>query len=364
MTYKDKLLAVYKHQNSGSIPWAAYGGFLLPCGENERYLRNAGCGWIHWTPVCSWLPPGMGHMNGWILESEVKNVDTSIRFVWRDGKRAIRRTYETPVGTIYEELEQEPGYHSNWVKKFMIEKHEHYEVVKYIVENTLFRECYGDFEEARDNLGTDGVELAVCDRSPFQKLLLEICGTEQLTFDLTDRPDIVEDLLSAMARKQDEAFSIIADSPAEVVWMVDNVTGDITTPGVFDKYCMPFYNRQCDLLHSRDKILAVHFDGRLKPLKTLIDSTNIDVIESFSFREMGGDMTIEEADAAWPDKSIVANIPSFLCNRGEREIRIYLEDLLTRVSPRKNFMLELSENFPPPELRRVLPILADVMSHQ
>ena len=67
--------------------------------------------------------------------------------------------------------------------------------------------CVSVILEAQDNMGDDGVELAVIDRSPFQKLLIEICGTERLTFDLHDRPELVEDLLYAMEEKQDEAFS-------------------------------------------------------------------------------------------------------------------------------------------------------------
>ena len=74
MTLRDQLLSVYQKRNKGKIPFAAYGGFLLPTGSLDRQLRNKGCGWIRWTPVCSWQPPGMSHMNGWTFESEIKNV--------------------------------------------------------------------------------------------------------------------------------------------------------------------------------------------------------------------------------------------------------------------------------------------------
>jgi hypothetical protein len=363
MTHREKTMQIYRRTNSGDIPWAAYGGFLLPQGANERLLRNQGCACLHWTPVCSWIAPGMSHMNGWMLEGEIKDTVASVRFRWENGARIIIRQYDTPKGSVSEELHEEPGYHSLYVKKFLIKRPEDYEVVKYMVENTILRENYGLWQDASENLGQDGVELAVTDRSPFQKMLLELCGLERLYFDLHDIPDTVSDLLQSLARKAIEAFTIVAKSPAEIVWMVENVTGSVTNPQAYRKYCLPFYNQVAGMIHAQHKILAMHFDGALNALKELIAQTDVDVVESFSLMEVGGDMSIENAFAAWPTKAIVANLPSILCTFEKKEIWCYLEDFFSRL-PSRNFMFELSENFPLPELRRVLPIFADFMNSQ
>jgi len=207
------------------------------------------------------------------------------------------------------------------------------------------------------------VQLAVVDRSPFQKTLIELCGTERLHFDFLETPEVVDELLEALACKQDEAYRIVAEFPAEVVWMVDNVTGDITEPRMFEKHCVPFYNRQARLLHDAGKLLAVHFDGRMRPLKDLIACVDVDVVESFTLPGMGGDLSIEEAFAAWPGKAVVANIAACLCQLDRAGILEWLEAFFARL-PSRNFMFELSENFPPAELRRVLPIFAELMSQQ
>lgn len=364
MTPKEKLLSIYRKEGQGEIPWAAYGGFLLPWGSVERDLRNRGCGLIQWTPVSSWQPPGMGHMKGWELESEIRDVEMSIRAVWENGEKTLVRTYDTPLGSVSEKMREEPGYHSLWIKEFLVKTPGDYEIVKFMVENTVFREQYDSFVEAEEKMGDDGVTLAVVDRSPWQKTLIEITGTERIYFDLHDDPGPVEDLLLTMEKKQDEAYQIIADSKAEIVWMVDNLTGDLTPPGVFEKYCLPFYNKVAKLLHDKDKFLAVHMDGKLRALKDLIKQTDIDVIESFTLPETGGDLPIEEASAVWEDKSIMANIPAFLCYQSEEEVRDYLRTLLTKVSPRKNFMLELSENLPHPFWKKTLPLVAEIMQNQ
>ena len=134
LTAHEQVMSVYRKQNTGRIPWAAYGGFLLPSGRNEREMRNRGCVWLTYERVCSWMPPAMGHLSGWMGECEIKNVGMSVRFVWANGQRLLRRTYETPVGTVYEDLHAEPAYHSLWVKKYLVEKPEDYKVVQYIVE--------------------------------------------------------------------------------------------------------------------------------------------------------------------------------------------------------------------------------------
>jgi hypothetical protein len=363
MTHYEQMMAVYRRNNTGSIPWAAYGTFLLPSGANERELRNSGCGWIHWTPVCSWIAPGMSHMAGWMFEGEIKDATASIKLKWENGRRIIRRQYDTPKGSVYEELHEELGYHSLYVKKFLIEKPEDYEVVKYMVENTVLRPNYEGWCDAHGNLGTDGVELAVIDRSPFQKTLLELCGTERLYFDLHEIPEVVEDLLQVLARKELEAFAIVADSPAEVVWMVENITGSITAPRMYQKYCLPFYNQVAKLLHDKNKVLAMHLDGLMGPLKDLIAQTDVDVVESFTLPEMGGNVSIKDACNAWPDKAIVANIPAHFCRLEKKAIWQFLEEFFTQL-PTKNFMFELSENFPLKELRRVLPIFSDFMNNQ
>jgi hypothetical protein len=303
-------------------------------------------------------------MNGWSCESEIRNAEMSVHYRWSDGRRTIRRRYDTPVGSVYEDLVEEPGYHSQTIQSFLIKSPADYAVVRYMVENTIFREQYQSFIDAEKQLGEDGVQFAVTDRSPFQKLLIELCGPQRLHLDYADDPALVDGLLQAMAAKMDEAFDIVAASPAEIVWIVDNVTCDLTPPRMFQRYCLPFYQRQVEKLHAAGKVVLVHFDGRLGPISRLIGQTQIDVVESFSLPGMGNDMTLRNACAAWPDKAIVANIPACLCSWPEPRVREYVRNLLLEVRDHGNFMLELSENFPPEGLLHTLPIVADEMTRQ
>jgi len=49
------------------------------------------------------------------------------------------------------------------------------------------------------------------------------------------------DLYYSIDKKLDEAYRSVADLPAEIVWIPDNVTEDLISPKMFEKYCLPFY---------------------------------------------------------------------------------------------------------------------------
>lgn len=361
MTLREKMLAVYQRKNEGEIPLAAY-AFELPRGSIERKIRNIGCGLVDWHPTVSLMP--LSQLFTRFYESEAKDVKRSVKTIWEGGEKILVRMYDTPLGSIFEKIRTEPGYHSEWRVKHLIDDPRDYEVVKFIIQNTIYRQQYDLFLEAQDKLGDDGVVLAVTDRSPWQKMLIELVGSQRLFLDLQDHKDLVEDLLFTIEKKQEEAYAIIAGSPAEVVWIVDNLTGDLTSPRIFEKYVLPFYNRQGKLLHQKNKILAVHLDGRLKCLKRLIQEADIDVVESLTLPGAGGDLSIGEASGAWKDKSIVANIPASLCFKDKKTVQEYVQKLLLEVSPRKSFMWEVSEDLPYPFWKDTLLWIVDAMQNQ
>jgi len=349
MTLRERMLAVYHRKNPDRIPWAAY-GMLIPRGKIERELRNSGCGLIEMHSVYT---------------SKIKNVEISVKEDWEGNEKVITRTYHTPLGSVSEKVKTDPAYHtSTWRKEFLIKSPSDYRIVKFIVENTIYYENYHSFLEARDNLGDDGVILTGMDRTPWQKMLIELVGVQRLFLDLYDNRYLVEDLLSSLEEKSDEAYKIAASSPAEVIWAPDNITGDVTEPKLFERYCLPFYMKQGRLLHQQNKAYIVHMDGKLKCLKNLIKKADINAVESFTFPEGGGDLPFEEAKTVWKDKSIIANLPAFLCFKEEKIVKKYIHNFLTQISSKNNFMLEISEDLPHRTWRKTLSWVAEVMKEQ
>lgn len=347
LTPKERMLSIFHRKMPDRTPLAAYCmSIILPRGTAEREVREKGCGLVQFEKVYT---------------TEIKNVEIGIRQIWENGGEVTIYTHHTPVGSIYEKIKlSSGGYHSKWIKEFMIKKPSDYGVVKYIIENTVYHKNYDYFIEVQENLGEDGILIANMDRTPFQRTLIELTGTERLCIDLYERPDIVEDLFDSLQRKQDEIYRIAADSPAEIIHNFDNLTEDITEPKWFQKYCLPLYDKYGSMLHEKGKIYAVHMDGKLNHLKDLIKKAEIDVIESFTLPDAGGNLSIQEAKDAWKDKVIVANVPPFFCFKNESFIRKYIRDLLAQV-PKERFMLEVSENLPQKFWKQTLSIVADAV---
>jgi len=150
---------------------------------------------------------------------------------------------------------------------------------------------------------------------------------------------------------------MVCESQAEIIWQPDNISCDMTSPKYFQQYCLPYYQKYGARLHARGKVYVVHMDGRLRAIRDLIAQSPIDAIESFSFPEIGGDLSLAEARAAWPGKVILPNFPSSLATESEEKIESFLNGFLAETGAQRDTMLQVSEDIPPGTWRRLLPIL-------
>lgn len=354
MTMRERLLAVYRRQEPDRLPIAIYSRYL-PRGTAERELRSLGLAIIDYCPVVSMLAPPWHTQTSYL--SEVKGAALEIRWSWDNGQKVETRSYRTPMGTVFQEARPDNASGSDWITKHYISQRQDYKVMQYLVENTVFRRNDQALEVASANLGEDGVVLGRVDRSPFQKLLIELAGPERLLLDLATEPDPVVELLDALDQRMNEAFRSVVDSKAEVIWQPDNITSALTPPAYFKRYCVPFYERQGKLCHEVGKPYLVHMDGRVKALKDLIAQCPIDAVESFSLPEIGGDMTFAEARGAWPDKLVLPNFPSPRAYASRQEVEGFLDNLLSEAAGGLPFTLQFSEDIPQSEWARILRIV-------
>ena len=152
-----------------------------------------------------------------------------------------------------------------------------------------------------------------------------------------------------------------AESDVEVFWQPDNISADMTPPAAFARYCQPFYDERA---HAVAQPYVVHMDGRLKPIQAAVAASALDVVESFSLPQVGNDLTLAEAWAAWPDKVILPNFPAPLCRESSAGITSFVEALLTQVGAARPFMLQFSEDIPTAEWSRVVPLVSELFQRR
>ncbi len=311
----DKLPFFYSWANS-QIGWA------------ERECRNRGMG-MFWA-----RPPYITKMHG-VKSSETQAVSS--------GKVVLRRTYSTPVGSVYLDEKREPGveqWHAlrswrnilPWQTDRLIKGPEDYKVLKYMIENTEYIPYYFPIEQAMDWLGDDGVVVNTLPLSPMQTLMVDWIGSEGGRFFIhhAKYPDLVEELYRAISKSREPLYEIAAKSPAPINACGGNIDGVLVNPKLFQKYFMPEYEKQAKVLHEHGKLMQVHMDGRVGVLKDLIAKTPIDIVEALHPPPMG-DLPIGEALSLWKDKVVWASFPASVIILGPEAVKKHALNLLRDV---------------------------------
>jgi len=327
LNIKERIMAVYRGEEPNRIPWLIYDA-LCPRGYMSRQLRNKGLGL---------------KVAASVLREEMPYVRVETKSVGN----IIHRIFHTPVGDVSmkERIGLCEGAGSSWIIEHLIKSVSDFEVVEFMVEDTVYIPDYEPFLEAERNLGDDGIVFVWAGRSPLQKMQIEIMGYRTFAISLYKYPKEFESLLRVLEKKADERYQIIAESPAEVINGTDNINSEIVSPKLFEKYIIPFYERQSHLLHKKDKILEDHMDGKLKNLKNLISKMDLDVIEAFTPPPMG-DLPLAEAREAWKGKVISLNFPESVFLEGIEAVKKQTIEILNEAVPGDNFMITITEDVP------------------
>ena len=169
-------------------------------------------------------------------------------------------------------------------------------------------------------------------------------GLQRFAIDSRNNKKQFDDLYETLRKKELELYKLVSDSPADVCIMGENITGIVTNPKLFENYCVPFYQEIARILHKKEKVLGVHFDGKLKCLTKLIGQTDIDVIEAFTPPPVG-DLEIDEARKEWKNKVLWTSFPASLSMNTELNlVKKETLEILRRASPGDHFAIGITED--------------------
>lgn len=357
MTIKENMLCAYKGLPQERPALGIYARYL-PHGEVERQVRNLGMGIIEYVPVTTQIGPPWHMLPGFL--SETPGIGLSSRYRWEKGKVRETRTFSTSQGEVFADIGSSKGAGSEHISSYYIKSLEDYGKIREIVEKSVLTPNTELYQSVSERLGEDGVVMGRMDRTPHQKLLLELAGAQRFLMDLYTEPEPVEELMEAVGRRYKEQAEIMAQGPAEIIWIPDNVTVDMTPPDAFRKYVLKYYQYCVTCAHQAGKLVAAHFDGKIRPLLPLIQEAGIDILESVSDPRIGGDMEYKELREVFQDKVILPNFPANLSFSSREAIASYLGGLLEEVKG-KPFMLQISEDLPDGTWKRIIPLVAECM---
>jgi len=370
MTKSERLKAAFRGEQPDRLPWAVWPGFMV-LGAAERELRNRGMGLYLPIPVHVLDP---------------KQLDTDDEFMTEPehGLRRVRRSYRTPHGTLTATLEHsyKPAFHVMFAemavyppglvptdgisqhghdmtggagreqthaglapRTFPFKSAEDYSALQHIIENTLWLPSYKQMARTLDWMGDEGVPMAVWWNSPFQELANDWMGRERCYDEWQSNPDAFQEVYEILAAKQRELFPILLDSPADVIWIGDDLDGDAVTPEAFDTFFAPLYDELAEAAHAKGKLVGVYASGKLKGLAEQIAATEIDFLDGVQ-APPAGDLDIAEAREILRGKTLCWNLPGDMLTSDSAAIRKHVEELLEAIAPGDRFVLSVSSPCP------------------
>ena len=246
---------------------------------------------------------------------------TVIEYVAPVGK--LRLTYE-----VAESMVAMSGIEP-YLTQHLIKSEEDYRIAEHIIEHTEIVPQFDKILQDERELGDNGFVVPCLHRIPFQQALLEYLGEVPLFTALYDSPRLLDRLIHLLDQQFIQILQQLSDLPAIYVEFGDNLDGVMTNPKLFEKYCLPYYQKYTEILHGQGKKVGSHTDGNVKPLLHLLAESGLDVSESFSPVPLT-ECTFEEAWETWENGPMIwGGFPSPILE--ERTSEVQFQDYVHRI---------------------------------
>ncbi len=247
------------------------------------------------------------HIGNWYDEKYTGRVEKTIRI--DNNVRTV--TYHTPGGDLTnKEMLAADGTWS--IREHFVKELHDLKIMRLIVESTRFIPRFDRVDAIMKEMGGHGIGDIVIWRSPFGKLVHEHMGFEQVIYALADTPDTVHDFLKLQEKKDIELIRKAAVSPGRVVIISDHADENLIAPPYYEKYCIPFYQKACEILHKAGKFVSTHLDGNFKGFFPIIGDTGFDLLDGCTPSPMFN-YEIEELAEALPEgMKAFCGVPSTL----------------------------------------------------
>lgn len=346
---RERLLTVFRGHKADRVPLTIYA-------------------WIH-----AWAAKGLSLENRpyspfltlidtrGVCRETTANVAVDRKESVANGRREMFTRLSTPLGDLTERVEFDVSFDSRWLREYLVKSVDDYGIMKYICDHTALEPAPEDYLEADAAVGERGVVVGGLPAIPLVWLATEVMGTETWCMGLMQHPAEFDELHESATRLYRRRIELAADSPAEVIWFADSLTGALVSPDRFNRYCLDSYNYGCRLCHQAGKRTFAHFDGDNAPIKHCIANTGIDVVEAFTPPPMGR-MTVAQARAAWPNKVVSLNFPGNLFTCSDAQIAEYAAKYMDEGGCDGKFILGCTEEFPRHEFDRVFSVIARTMN--
>jgi hypothetical protein len=351
---RERILAVFKGRQVDKVPWnirheywyyVAKKSGKLPKKYEEASLAD----------VCMDLGASWRCYSGYFVKTAVEvSYEDDVQFNVERNGNIVRTRIKTPVGTLQEVAKTDEWGLSSRKLEYFLKTVDDFKALSYLLDSAEVRFNQAVYRELEKNVKDQGIVSFFFPHSPLQALILDYMGfTRTMRFLYIEGYDRLEDIMNAIERYNDKFFELMGNSPIEIFNLGENIDVRLTSPRLFEKFCLPIYQKRCEYLHKRGKYVHIHVDGYAKPLLPLLRRSGVDGVEALT-PEPVGDMAVEDIAREFKDEIVVLDgipfllfLPDVPFETLERFVR-----KIVKAIPR--LILGISDELPPPaDIERV-----------
>lgn len=332
MTCDEILEAVFRGDLTDHVPFALKGWRTQQC-RAERDLRNDGMGIVDSCGVYRTRSP---------------NVQSRVIHYTENGQALQRTITTTPVGeltSVSRRMAAEKTESTSWLLEPPFKGPEDYKVLRFIAKDCTYEPAYEGFLKARAQMDGDAFFKTGAPGIPLHTIMYSYMDVESFSIEWAERRDELLALHDIMTQNQRPIYEIVADSPALVVQCGGNYSSEVLGKTRFTDYVLPHWEEICDIMQPKGKLVGCHLDANNKLWAREVGASKLDWIEAFT-PAPDTDMTVADARAAWPGKTLFINYPSSVHLESADIIAKHTRKILQDAAPGDRFIVGITENVP------------------
>ena len=307
MTPRERILSVYRGEtpdvvpymldlshwfyHKNQLPWDLSKVYDEPEYELIDYHKKVGVGFY------------MPNLGGFYETRYPEEVRAETRK--SDDGRAVIWTLETPLGTVSRSRVWEDATYAWAISDWAIKTEDELKVLGYASANRSFGFLPEKYRAWMDYVGDMGVCYLVSGLSGMGQIMNYWMGVEGMAYACADWPDTMHEVIDQMNANNLKLIDVLADSPAEIVIVSDNFSGDIHPPAFYDEWAKPYYDEAIRRLHKGGKFVAAHVDGRLAGALGMMRDSGADCADAVTPTPMG-DLTPQQCRDEAGDEFILS----------------------------------------------------------
>jgi len=292
---RERLTAAFGGGKPDRMPWAP----LIFADTLSLYpakIRNAGP--IEFTKM----------VGGDVLwrTSACRIQNDALKVTQREDRSRVYVKYKTSIGSL-SEIRRQTKFGAPRIEKYPVETPNDLKVLEHIMNHQVAEPDYEGILRADEEVGDSGLVMVFQTTSPVQSLTQVWMGLSGFYSHLLRHRDDLEGLMALMHERNREAYELMAESPAQILCIVENTDVGLASPDTYQRYSLGHVKDYVDIMHRQGKTAMVHMCGKINRLLPLIRQTGLDGIDCLT-PSPTGDVDFGHAYEVFGEKFVIHGI--------------------------------------------------------